>query len=393
MVHLLLAIIYIAFISLGLPDALLGAAWPMMHQDFSVPVSYMGIVALLISSGTVVSSLLSDGLTKRFGTGFVTAVSVAMTAVSLLGFSTASAYWMLILWAVPYGLGAGSVDASLNNYVAVHYASRHMSWLHCMWGIGAASGPYIMGAVLTGGMPWNMGYSSLGVLQAVLSVILFVCIPVWQKTDNSEPQSAQPLKLREVICLSGAKEVLIMFFCYCALEQTVGQWASSYLVLDRGLEEETAASCASLFYAGLTVGRAASGFMTIRFSDKAMIRIGSAIVGVGVFVMLLPLGKWGAMFGLTIIGLGCAPIYPCTIHATPAHFGADKSQAIIGMQMASAYLGICIVPPLFGVLADALGIGLLPILLMVILAIMLINHERLNQKTGNIEKISAEMNL
>lgn len=390
MVHLLLAIIYISFISLGLPDALLGSAWPLMHQEFSVPVSYMGIVALIISSGTVVSSLLSDRLTKRFGTGLVTAVSVAMTAVSLLGFSSASAYWMLLLWAIPYGLGAGSVDASLNNYVAIHYASRHMSWLHCMWGIGAASGPYIMGAVLTGGMPWNLGYSSLGLLQAVLTVVLFVCLPVWKRSDSSNPHPAQPLKLREVICLPGAREVMVMFFCYCALEQTVGQWASSYLVLDRGLTEETAASCASLFYAGLTVGRAISGFMTMRFSDKAMIRIGSAVIGGGALVMLLPLGAVGAMTGLAVIGLGCAPIYPCTIHATPAHFGADKSQAIIGMQMASAYLGICIIPPVFGVLADAIGIGLLPILLIVILLLMAFHHELLNQKAGSAEGISAK---
>ena len=383
MVHFLLLIIYVAFISLGLPDALLGSAWPIMHQELSVPVSYMGAVALIISSGTVVSSLLTDRLTRKLGSGLVTAISVATTAVALIGFSAADRYWMLLLWAIPYGLGAGCVDACLNNYVAVHFASRHMSWLHCMWGIGAATGPYIMGAVLTGGNPWNLGYLSLGIFQVVLSVFLFASLRVWKKGGEADEQGSKPVKLSQAIRVPGVVFVLVMFFCYCAIEQTAGQWASSYLVLHNKISEETAAACASLFYIGITVGRFISGFMTIRFSDRAMIRMGAGIAACGILVMLLPLGNIGAMVGLSLIGLGCAPIYPCVIHSTPAYFGADKSQTIIGLQMASAYVGICIVPPAFGVLADALGIWLLPVVLLCLTGVMMLCHEGLVRKHGN----------
>lgn len=387
MVHLLLAIIYLAFISLGLPDALLGAAWPSMYPQFDVPVSYAGIISMIIALGTVVSSLQSDRLTKKLGTGKVTALSVLMTALALFGFATSHSFGMLCLWAIPYGLGAGSVDASLNNYVALHYESRHMSWLHCMWGIGASAGPYIMGYALTAGWGWNSGYHIIAVLQIVLTAILLCSLPLWKQRpaevlQDGKVQPAKALSIREVLQLAGAREILVCFFCYCALEQTTGLWASSYLTLHKGVSADTAATFASMFYLGITVGRALSGFLTMKLNDVQMIRLGEVIIGIGVLVMLLPFGQSLSLAGLILIGLGCAPVYPCVIHSTPAHFGADKSQAIIGIQMACAYVGTCLMPPVFGLIANHITVALLPVYLLIILVLMVIMHELLCKKTA-----------
>lgn len=386
MVHLLLAIIYLAFISLGLPDALLGAAWPSMYPQFDVPVSYAGIISMIIALGTVVSSLQSDRLTKKLGTGKVTALSVLMTAMALFGFATSHSFGMLCLWAIPYGLGAGSVDASLNNYVALHYESRHMSWLHCMWGIGASAGPYIMGYALTAGWGWNSGYHIIAVLQIVLTAILLCSLPLWKQRpaevlQDGKVQNVKALSIREVLQLAGAREILVCFFCYCALEQTTGLWASSYLTLHKGVSADTAATFASMFYLGITVGRALSGFLTMKLNDVQMIRLGEVIIGIGVLVMLLPFGQSLSLAGLILIGLGCAPVYPCVIHSTPAHFGADKSQAIIGIQMACAYVGTCLMPPVFGLIANHITVALLPVYLLIILVLMVIMHELLCKKT------------
>lgn len=387
MVHLLLAIIYLAFISLGLPDALLGAAWPSMYPQFDVPVSYAGIISMIIALGTVVSSLQSDRLTKKLGTGKVTTLSVLMTAMALFGFATSHSFGMLCLWAIPYGLGAGSVDASLNNYVALHYESRHMSWLHCMWGIGASAGPYIMGYALTAGWGWNSGYHIIAVLQIVLTAILLCSLPLWKQRpaevlQDGKIQNVKALSIREVLQLAGAREILVCFFCYCALEQTTGLWASSYLTLHKGVSADTAASFASMFYLGITVGRALSGFLTMKLNDVQMIRLGEVIIGIGVLVMLLPFGQSLSLTGLILIGLGCAPVYPCVIHSTPAHFGADKSQAIIGIQMACAYVGTCLMPPVFGLIANHITVALLPVYLLIILVLMVIMHELLCKKTA-----------
>lgn len=387
MIHLLLAVIYLSFISLGLPDALLGSAWPSMYTAFGVPISYAGIISLLISAGTVISSLQSDRLTRRFGTGMVTAVSVAMTALALFGFSITHSFPLLCLWAIPYGLGAGSVDASLNNYVALHYASRHMSWLHCMWGLGASIGPYIMGYALTGGQGWHMGYRYIAFLQIVLTIILFFSLPLWKKRSEKTAETAdgkkeKALTLKQIIAIPGAKAILITFFCYCALEQTAGLWAGSYLALFRGYTTEAAAEYAALFYLGITVGRAFSGFLTIKFSDVQMIRLGCAIVLLGIVTLLLPLTGYAAPAGLVLIGLGCAPVYPCIIHSTPAHFGADKSQAVIGVQMAFAYVGTSLMPPLFGLIANHIHVALLPVYLLLFLLLMTVMHELLLRKTG-----------
>lgn len=381
MIHLLLAIIYLSFISLGLPDSLLGSAWPVMYKEFGVPVSYAGIISMIIAAGTIVSSLQSDRITRKLGTGKVTAISVAMTAFALFGFSISHSFGMLCLWAVPYGLGAGSVDASLNNYVALHYASRHMSWLHCMWGVGASLGPYIMGYALTKGNGWNAGYRIIGVLQIVLTVILIVSLPLWKKRSDAasdeSPLQEKPLTLGQIFRIPGAKEVMITFFCYCALEQTTGLWLSSYLVLHRGISAEAAAGFASLFFIGVTIGRALSGFLTMKLNDANMIRLGQGILAAGIVILMLPLNQYAALAGLMLIGLGCAPIYPCIIHSTPEHFGADKSQAIIGVQMASAYVGICLMPPLFGVIANRISVVLFPFYLLLLLLFMFLMHEML----------------
>lgn len=381
MVHILLAIIYLAFISLGLPDSLLGAAWPTMHQYFDVPISYAGWISMIIAACTIVSSLLSDRLTRRLGAGRVTTISVGMTAAALFGFSVSHAYWMLLLWAVPYGLGAGSVDAALNNYVALHYESRHMSWLHCFWGVGASIGPAIMGAAITRGMGWSGGYRIISVMQVVLTAILVMSLPLWKsRSDGAKAEAGKPLSLGQIISIPGVKSVMACFFCYCALEQTAGLWASTFLVLRWGVTAEQAATLAGLFYFGITAGRAVSGFATFRFDDKQMVRIGQGILLAGIVLLILPIGRLTAMIGFVAIGVGCAPVYPSLIHSTPEHFGADKSQAVIGVQMASAYLGTCLMPPLFGVIAAALSVRLMPVFLLILLTVMFITHEQLNRR-------------
>ena len=381
MAGFLLAIIYISFVSLGLPDALLGAAWPIMQVDLQVPVSYAGIISLIIAIGTVVTSLEADRLICRLGTGKIMVISVATTALAIYGFSTSTAYWQLCLWAVPYGLGAGCVDAALNSYVAVHYASRHMSWLHCMWGLGASIGPYIMGAALTGGLRWNTGYGIIAVLQVVLTAVLLLSIPLWKKsgTQAGEGAAKAPLTMKQILAIPGAKEVMLAFFCYCALEQSAILWGSSYLVVHDGMAEELAASLASLYLMGLTLGRGLNGFLTYKLSDEALIRLGQGIIALGIAIMVLPLGAAASFAGLMLTGLGSAPIYPCIIHSTPAHFGEENSQALIGVQMASAYVGICVMPPLFGIIARYLTASLLPWYMGAILVVMILMCEKLNR--------------
>ncbi|WP_195516703.1 MFS transporter [Paraclostridium bifermentans] len=388
MFSLLLAVIYLAFISLGLPDSLLGSVWPTIYQEFNVPVSYAGAIFMIISAGTIFSSLQSDRLTKSLGTGKVTAFSVLMTAVALFGFSISHSYWMLVLWAIPYGLGAGSVDASLNNYVALHYKSHHMSWLHCMWGVGASIGPYIMSFALVNGQTWNMGYRYISLIQVALTIIIMLSLPLWKKrpviSDIQEAENGKDkvLTLKEIFNIPGAKQLMLMFFCYCALEQTAGLWASSYLVLQHGFDLEVATSYGSLFFIGITVGRAISGFITMKLNDKQMIYLGQGLILIGIIIMCLPLGHQVALMGLVTIGLGCAPIYPCIIHSTPSNFGKDKSQAIIGVQMASAYVGNLLMPPLFGIIANHISAIVFPIYLLLILIVMVVMHIKLNKSVS-----------
>lgn len=385
MTQLLLPVIYLAFISLGLPDSLLGSAWPNLYPAFGVPVSYAGIVSMIISCGTIVSSLCSDRLTRALGTGKVTALSVAMTAAALFGFSVSSAFWMLCLWAIPYGLGAGSVDAALNNYVALHYESRHMSWLHCMWGVGTIISPVLMSLALTGGQGWNGGYHIVALIQVGITAVLVLSLPLWKgrpAAASADGTPARPLTLPQILTIPGAREVMLCFFCYCALETTAGLWASSYLTLVRQVPAQTAASFASLFYIGITVGRGVCGFLTLKLSDDQMIRLGFAVLGVGVAALLLPGAQVFALAGLVLVGLGCAPIYPSVIHSTPAHFGAQNSQAVIGIQMSSAYAGNLVMPPLFGLLANNITPALFPFYLLAVLVLMALMHRQLVRKTS-----------
>lgn len=381
MYSLLLVIIYIAFISLGLPDSLTGSAWPVMYRELNVPVSYMGILTMIVSGGTVISSLMSDRLTRRLGTGPVTAASVLLTAVALFGYSVSGSFVQLCLWAVPYGLGAGAVDASLNNYVALHYKSRHMSWLHCFWGVGCSVSPYIMSYCLTGFSSWQLGYRSVAVLQFVLTTVLFLSLPLW-KASAASLETAQAehapgdMTLLHALRIKGVLPMLTAFFCYSALEATAAIWASSYLVQYRGIAEVTAARFASLFYLGITVGRFLSGFVSERLGDRRLIRLGTGTILLGILLILLPLpSEFPALAGLIVVGFGCAPIYPSIIHSTPENFGKENSQAIIGIQMAGAYVGSTFMPPLFGLLAKLTGIGLYPVFLLFFCVLMLFTSE------------------
>ncbi|MBP3921535.1 MAG: MFS transporter [Ruminiclostridium sp.] len=385
MIHLLIVIIYISFISLGLPDGLLGSAWPEMYKGLDVPISFAGIISMITSAMTVISALMCERLVKKLGTGLLTAISVGTTALALFLYSISSQFWHLCLVAIPYGLGAGSVDAALNNFVAVHYKSRQMSWLHCFWGVGCSAGPYILSYFLTNGHSWSMGYLTVFIIQAVLTVLLFISLPLWkmkaqQSVVEVEKSDAKPLGLKRTISIRGVKEVMMTFFCYCALESTAGLWAVSYIVLTKGIAAETAAGFGAVFYIGITGGRFLNGFIADRFGDNKMVYIGCSVIAAGIITLILPFGIVGAVIGLSLIGLGCAPIYPCIIHSTPARFGADTSQAIIGVQMASAYIGITVMPVLFGFLADNISIHLFPVFLVIILALMTVFFMRLNKK-------------
>ena len=379
---LLLVLIYVCFISLGLPDSLLGSAWPVLHEEISVPVSYAGMISIVICLGTILSSLCSGKLLHRFGAGKVTAFSVALTAVALYGFSASNQFWMLILWAIPYGLGAGGVDAILNNYVALHYKAQHMSWLHCMWGVGASISPYIMSFSLVSLHSWNYGYLIVSVIQIVLSAVIFLSLPLWKKGAGSseEETTTAALTFREILTVKGALPCFVTFFCYCGLELTTTLWTSSYLVQKWGFSSELAAGFASMCYIGITLGRFLNGFLAMKLSDHFLIRMGMAVITVGIAFLFIPGNSVFALIGFAIVGLGCAPIYPCIIHMTPSVFGKDKSQAMIGIQMAFAYTGLLLMPPLFGVIADWVSISLLPVYQMLLLAGMFIMHERVVSK-------------
>ena len=384
MVSLLLPIIYLAFISLGLPDALLGAAWPTMYPQLGAGVAWAGGVSMIISAGTIVSSLASERLNTRLGTGRVTALSVATTAVALFGFSICTQFWQLCLWAIPYGLGAGSVDAALNNYVALHYESRHMSWLHCMWGIGAAGGPVIMGWALAGST-WQNGYRMISILQIVLTAVLIFSLPLWQTPADAgagEDFTPEHRTLPQLMKAPGVPEVMCCFALYSGVETVTGMWAASYCTLVRGLDAATAASWASLFYLGITVGRFLSGFLTMKFNDHQMIRMGQVLIAVGIALVFLPAGNTCLRAGLVTIGLGCAPIYPCIIHETPANFGKNLSMAMTGIQMAAAYVGVTLLSPFFGVLAQNITMQLYPWALLVMLLLMVVLSEQLHKKTA-----------
>jgi fucose permease len=378
---LLLIIIYLSFISLGLPDSVLGSAWPSMYRTLNVPLHYAGFISMIIAGGTVISSIFSEKLIKRFGTGIVTAVSVFMTAAALVGFSFSRAFLALCLCAIPLGLGAGSVDAALNNYVASHYKARHMSWLHCFWGIGASLGPILMSAFLVHNNSWHSGYKAIGIIQFCLVVLLFISLPLWKNANHQKTAGkSTSIKFVELYSIAGVKQVLVAFFCYCSIETIVGLWGSSYLVMEKNISPEIAAQWIALYYIGITAGRFISGFVTMKLSNNQMIRLGQAIIGCGVVVLILPFGNSLLLPGLFLIGLGCAPIYPSLLHETPNNFGEEYSQAIMGIQMASAYIGTTLMPILFGWLASHLSFTIFPIFIGIMLVIKIFMVEVANRK-------------
>jgi len=388
-----------------LPDSLLGSAWPSMYSGLNVPLHYAGYVSMIICAGTVIATFFSDKITRRFGTSVVVTVSVIMTASSLYGFSFSSSYLLICFCAVPLGLGAGSLDAALNNYVALHYKARHMNWLHCFWGIGASIGPIIMSYYLIKNNSWNMGYRTIGIFQTCLIVVLFASLSLWRKNipsivscnevsraseENKNARhpagaSAKGFTFVELFRTAGVRYVLAAFFFYCGVELTTGLWGSSYLVIEKNIPAEMAAQWISLYYFGITLGRFISGFLTIKFSNRQMIRFGQGLVACGIVSLMLPFDVL-LLPGLFTIGLGCAPIFPSLIHETPKNFGSEKSQAIVGIQMASAYIGNLLIPPFFGQLASftefkfSLGFKLLPFFLGIVLVLMIIMIEILFRK-------------
>lgn len=396
MATLFLIVIYAAFISLGLPDSLLGVGWPLMHLDYNVPESYAGLVSMIISGGTIVSSLLSGRILKRFGVGRVTVVSVLMTAGALLGFSAASSFIWLMILALPLGLGAGAIDSGLNDYVAKHYKSHHMSWLHSFWGVGAMSSPLVMSYFISNNETWRNGYLTVAIVQLLLVVVLFLTLPLWDKVAKNTPlrgavaeseahpvatDTSSPNKgLFAPLGLPGIKKILLVFLLYCAVESTMGLWGSSFLVNTKGLDAAVAAQWVSLYYGCITFGRFISGFLTMRFNNTQMIRGGEIIVLIGVLLMLIPLPDGFMMASFALIGLGCAPIFPSTIHETPVRFGVEDSQSAMGFQMATAYVGATFLPPIFGFIASKLSFDLLPWFLLVYIVVMLVNSEWFNRE-------------
>ena len=375
MYSLLLALIYLAFISLGLPDSLLGSGWPTMHLELGVPVSYMGIVSMVISGGTIVSSLFSDKLTRKIGTPAVTVVSVFLTVAALFGFSVSNNFPLLILFAVPYGLGAGAIDAALNNYIALHYKAKHMSWLHCFWGVGTIISPFIMSYALTN-LTWKSGYGIVGFLQLAIALLLLFTLPVWKVNKAKVEEKGKSIGLVGALKIKGVPTLLLGFFAYCAAEATAMQWASTYFVEVKGIGAERAAGFAALFYIGITVGRFISGFVTDKIGDRGMIRIGTSILIIGIAALFIPAKSYAVAFAsFLVIGFGCGPIYPCIIHSTPYNFGAENSGAIIGIQMASAYVGSTFIPPIFGLLGNSISFSIMPLYLLFFFILMIIMVE------------------
>jgi fucose permease len=355
-----------------------------MYSGLNVPLHYAGYVSMIIAGGTVISSIFSEKTIKRLGTGVVTALSVLMTAVALLGFSFSSSFMALCMWAVPLGLGAGSVDAALNNYVALHYKAKHMSWLHCFWGVGASTGPIIMSFFLINKNSWNLGYRTIGLIQCCLVAVLFATISLWKKIksakiDEENGSSHQGIQFKEIYRTAGVKQILVAFFCYCSLESTAGLWGSSFLVMEKNITPEIAAKWISLYYIGITVGRFISGFLTIKLNNRQMVRLGQCFIACGIIALVLPAGRALLLPGFFTIGLGCAPIYPSLLHETPRNFGSNKSQAIMGIQMASAYIGTTFMPPFFGRITAYFGFNIFPFFIGGILILNIIMVELLNK--------------
>jgi len=387
---LLLLIIYLAFISLGLPDAMLGAAWPMIQVDFAIPMAGAGLISMIISGGTILSSILSGRLINRLGTGKVTLVSVTLTAVALFGFSASRQYVFLCLLAVPLGLGAGAVDAALNHFVALHFSARHMNWLHSFWGVGATAGPVIMSLLIARSGRWQKGYLTVAIVQFLLVAILFASLPIWKKfSENYSTIAKEGTKgsQQSIWRLPGIRTALLGFFSYCGLETTTGLWGASFLVQSKGISAADAAGWISLYYLGITIGRFFNGILTARFNNTTLIRFGQALIGCGTVLLIVSSQPVFSLAGLVLIGLGCAPIFPSMLHETPVRFGADNSSKLMGWQMAFAYTGTTLVPPALGLIMGQIGIRFYPIFLAALLLVLTISHEQtVRSVPGECEK-------
>lgn len=385
MATFLLIVIYLAFISLGLPDSLLGAAWPVAYAELGAPVSYAGLVSVFITAGTVVSSLMTVRVVRRFGTGTVTAVSVLLTASALFGISYSSNFMFLLLLAIPLGLGAGAIDASLNNYVALHYKASHMSFLHCFWGVGATISPLIMAYFLRQGGNWRGGYHTVSLIQFSLAAFLLVTLPIWKKVPHAAlqdtTQQAMQIDNRTAIRRRGVMFAVLSFFFYCAAETTVGLWAATYFVHVRGVEPSAAASWGSMFFFGIMGGRLVSGLLAVKVREKILINAGIVLAALGALILAFPLPDGMLLAGLMLFGVGCAPVFPNLIHITPRRFGAVYSQAVIGLQMAAAYVGSTLMPPLVGWAGQRFGFSFLPFYLLICLVALYASIVACNQKT------------
>jgi fucose permease len=388
-----LMIIYMTFISLGLPDSLLGVAWPLIQSEYGSPFEAAGLVSMFIAGGTIVSSFASGAVHKHLSTGKIALVSCLMTALALLGFAFSPALIWLLLFAIPLGLGAGSVDAALNNYVANHYKAHHMSWLHCFWGIGATMGPIIMSQFIAVQNSWRGGYFTVSMIQLALAALLFFTLPLWNRMANEFHKSPMDIKVDQesaavssnkpvgktnYLNIKGVKLSLVSFLFYSGVEITMGLWGSSFLINVKELSASSAAQWVSLYYGGITIGRLITGFVTLKISNRLLIRIGQTIALAGVLLLLLPLPNIFSLIGFIMIGLGCAPIFPCMLHETPARFGKENSQAIMGYQMALAYTGSTFLPPILGVIAARTTIGLLPFFVLSYIIIMFISSEKIS---------------
>ncbi|KAB7671255.1 MFS transporter [Bacillus sp. B1-b2] len=403
MATFLLIIIYLAFISLGLPDSLLGTAWPVMQVELAAPLEMAGFLFMMIAIGTIISSLLSGKVLKRFGTGKVTFVSVLMTACALLGIQFAPSIVWLVVCAIPLGLGAGAVDSGLNDYVATHYKAHHMSWLHCFWGVGATTGPIIISQFIANDNAWRNGYLLIACLQFALVIILFLTLPLWKKVkpNNMSTEQIKSESYNQAIeehnenksplRIKGVNLALASFLFYCGVEATVGLWGSSFLVEVKGLSASTAAQWVSLYYGGITVGRLITGFITFKWTNRTLVRTGQMIALLGTIILLLPLPAIYSLIGFIVIGLGLAPIFPCMLHETPARFGNKHSQSIMGYQMALAYTGTTFLPPLLGFLASHSTIGIFPLSIAIFVMAMYFCTEILNRVIKN-QRLSYDNN-
>ncbi len=367
-----LVLIYLAFISLGLPDSLLGSSWPLMYMDYGVPVGSAGFISIIISTGTIISSLFSHRVIRRFGTGKVTVVSVTFTAIALLGVYLSPSFLWLLACAVPLGIGAGAVDSGLNEFVAEHYEAKHMNWLHCSWGIGAMLGPILISALTQSDYSWRSGYKSISVIQFILVILLLFSLPMWRKFEkpglesekNDKQEMSKDQGVFSPLKAKGAIFAMLTFFLYTSVENSMMLWGASYLVNIKDIRPESAAGWVSLFFLGITAGRALSGFISMKLSNEILIRIGGILLISGLFIMLLPLPTLFTMIGFIIVGLGLAPIFPCMLHQTPVYFNKENAQVAMGLQMAFAYSGTTLMPPLFGQIFARVSFRLMPYLLL-----------------------------